>query len=325
VSTYTYNKRTMTRTAVGMVSLAALALATVTVASPADQGAPVNAPAIHKTSFARPDTSDNKPSLEGVVRGMPAGAGNVLVFSAPPRETEEEGVRTYQPIAEYLSRIIGKKIVYRHPSDWLTYQTEMQRGSYDIVFDGPHFNSWRLSNLQHHMLVKVVGEHSFAVVVRKDDNRFTDVKQLAGQKVCGMDPPNLGTLAVLGQFNNPLRQPFIINNLGWTKVYEGVAFEKKCDAAILPMANLEKFTNSENLVRVLYKTKALPNQAFSAGPRISPEDRAAIAAALISQEGANVTARMRAAYGGDKGLAYATKAEYTGLDVYLKDTWGYSR
>jgi len=318
-------KRTMTRVGVGMLSLSALALTVAAVAAPTNQSAPANAPTIHKTSFAPPDTAGNKPSLEGVVRGMPAGADNVLVFSAPPRETEEDGIRTYQPIAEYLSRIIGKKIVYKHPSDWLTYQTEMQRGSYDLVFDGPHFNSWRLSNLQHHMLVKVIGEHSFAVVVRKDDKRFTDLKQLAGQKMCGMDPPNLGTLAVLGQFDNPLRQPFIVNNLGWTKVYEGVAFEKKCTAAILPVANLEKFPNSENLVRVLYQTKPLPNQAFSAGPRISPQERAAIAAALISQEGANVTARLRAAFGGDKGLAYATKAEYTGLDVYLKDTWGYSR
>ena len=318
-------KRTMTRSGVGMLSLSALALTAVTVAAPADQNTPLKVSAIHKTAFTPPGTTGNKPSLEGVVRGMPAGADDVLVFSAPPRETEEEGIRTYQPVAEYLSRIIGRKIVYKHPSDWLTYQTEMQRGSYDLVFDGPHFNSWRQSNLQHHTLVKIVGGNSFAVVVRKDDKRFTDIKQLAGQKVCGMDPPNLGTLAVLGQFDNPLRQPLIVNNLGWTKVYEGVALEKKCAAAILPVANLQKFINSENLVRVLYQTKALPNQAFSAGPRIAPRDQAAIAAALISQEGASVTARLRAAYGGDRGLAYATKAEYTGLDVYLKNTWGYAR
>ncbi|HYA36959.1 MAG TPA: PhnD/SsuA/transferrin family substrate-binding protein [Candidatus Methylomirabilis sp.] len=317
--------RTMTHASVGMMSLGALALTVVTVATAAVPNTPVKVSAVHKTAFTPPDASGNKPPLEGVDHGIRAGTADVLVFGAPPRETEAEGIRTYQPVAEYLSRIIGKKIVYKHPNDWLTYQTAMQRGSYDLVFDGPHFNSWRLSNLQHHMLVKVVGENSFAVVVRKDDSRFTDVKQLVGQKVCGMDPPNLGTLAVLGQFNNPLRQPFIVNNLGWTRVYEGLAFEKKCAAAILPMANLEKFANSESLVRILFKTKALPNQAFSAGPRISPEDRAAIAAALISQEGADVTARMRAAYGGEKGLAYATKTEYTGLDVYLKNTWGYSR
>ncbi|MBI3569762.1 MAG: PhnD/SsuA/transferrin family substrate-binding protein [Gammaproteobacteria bacterium] len=302
----------------GMVSLGALLFA-------AGVGAADKAPGARKTSFAPPESSVNRPSLEGIARGLPAGADNVLVFSAPPRETEEDALRTYQPIAEYLSRIVGKSIVYRYPKDWLTYQTEMQRGSYDLVFDGPHFNSWRISHLQHSSLVKVAGEHAFAVVVRKDDKRITDLKQLAGQKVCGMNPPNLGTLSVLGQFDNPSRQPLIVNSLGWTKAYEGLAFEKKCAAAIIPVANLKTFSNHENIVRVVYRTKALPNQAFSAGPRITVQDQALISAALISQDGAAAAQRLLSANGADQGLAYASKDEYAGLDMYLKDSWGYSR
>lgn len=282
-------------------------------------------PGARKTSFAPPESSANRPSLEGIARGLPAGADNVLVFSAPPRETEADALRTYQPIAEYLSRITNKTIVYRYPKDWLTYQTEMQRGSYDLVFDGPHFNSWRITHLRHSALVKIAGEHAFAVVVRKDEKRITELKQLAGQKVCGMDPPNLGTLAVLEQFDNPARQPVIMNSIGWNKAYEGVAFEKKCTAAIVPMVNLKKFSNHENVVRVVYTTKALPNQAFSAGPRISAQDQALIAAALLSREGSPAVARLVSAYGGEKGLAYASKEEYAGLDAYLKDSWGYSR
>ncbi len=314
--------RTMT-TAAGVISLGAMVF--VMGASAAEQNVREKTPTARKTSFTPPETAASRPSLEGIARGMPAGSDNILVFSAPPRETEEEGIRTYQPIAEYLSHIIGKTIVYKHPGDWLTYQTQMQRGSYDLVFDGPHFNSWRISNLQHSTLVKIAGEHVFAVVVRKDDNRITDIKQLAGQRVCGMNPPNLGTLAVLGQFDNPARQPLIMNNVGWTKAYEGVAFEKKCTAAIVPMANLKKFSNSENVVRIVYKTKVLPNQAFSAGPRISTADQARIAAALISQEGSPAMAQLISAHGTGKGLAYASKDDYAGLDVYLKDTWGYGR
>jgi ABC-type phosphate/phosphonate transport system substrate-binding protein len=313
-------RKTIINTAVA-VSLGALVF--VTGASAAEQ---TPTPGARKTSFAPPEAAaTQQPSLEGVARGLPTGADNVLVFSAPPRETEDEALRTYQPIAEYLSRIIGRTIVYRYSKDWLTYQTEMQRGSYDLVFDGPHFNSWRISHLRHSALVKVAGEHAFAVVVHKDNKRFTELKQLAGQKVCGMNPPNLGTLSVLEQFDNPARQPLIINSVGWTKAYEGVAFEKKCTAAIVPMANLKKFSNSDNVVRVLYTTKALPNQAFSAGPRIASQDQALIAAALLSRDGSPAIARLVSAYGADKGLAYASKEEYAGLDAYLKDSWGYSR
>ena len=322
---FRFNTTTMTSAAVGMISLGTLVFFAAIATSHAEQGAPVKAPAARKASFIPPGATDGRPSLEGVARGMSAGNDNVLVFSAPPRESEAEGIRTYQPIAEYLSRIIGKTIVYKHPGDWLTYQTEMQRGSYDLVFDGPHFNSWRISNMQHSTLVKIAGDHTFAVVVRKDNNRVTDLKQLAGQKMCGMDPPNLGTLAVLGQFDNPARQPLIINSMGWAKIYQAVAFEKKCTAAIVPVASLKKFPNSENAVRVVYQTKPMPNQAFSAGPRISSDDKAKIATALMSQDGAAVTAPLMATYGSDKGLAFATQEEYAGLDAYLKDTWGYAR
>ncbi|MDH3407534.1 MAG: phosphate/phosphite/phosphonate ABC transporter substrate-binding protein, partial [Gammaproteobacteria bacterium] len=106
---------------------------------------------------------------------------------------------------------------------------------------------------------------------------------------------------------------------------QGVAFEKKCAAAIVPVANLKSFPNHENIVRVLYKSKVLPNQAFSAGPRISIPDQARIAAALVSPEGHAAIQRLLSASGAEQGLAFASKEEYTGLDVYLKDSWGYSR
>lgn len=306
------------------VSLGLLTCTSALAASPAAPPVAGAKATAQKVSFIPPARgTDSRAALDNVARGLPAGE-NVLVFSAPPRETEEDGIRTYQPIAEYLSHVIGKIVVYKHPSDWLTYQTEMQRGHYDIVFDGPHFNSWRISNLQHNMLAKLADEHAFVVVVRKDD-KITDIKQLVGQKVCGMNPPNLGTLAMLGQFDNPMRQPYIMNTMSWAKAYEGVAFENKCNAAIVPIANLKKFPDSASLTRVIYRTRPLPNQAFSAGPRISPNEQAQIASALVSPEAGSAMSRLMAASGSEKGLAFATKEEYAGFDAYLKDSWSYKR
>jgi hypothetical protein len=200
----------------------------------------------------------------------------------------------------------------------------MQQGSYDLVFDGPHLNSWRISNLQHNTLVKLADEYAFVVVVRKGD-RITSLKQLAGLRICGMTPPDFGTLAVLSQFDNPVRQPIIVNTLGSTKVYESVAIEKQCNAGILPAASMKKFNDSANLLRAIYMTQPVPNQAFSAGPRISREDQARIAAALVSSEASRAVSRLIAANGTDQRLAFASKSDYTGLDVYLKDSWGYGR
>jgi ABC-type phosphate/phosphonate transport system substrate-binding protein len=280
----------------------------------------VSAVAMKKVSFTPASPAFAKSNLPERI----AGEQEALVFSAPPHETEAEALRIYRPIAEYLTRVIGKKITFHYPKDWLTYQKEMQHGSYDIVFDGPHFNSWRISNLQHNTLVKLADEYTFVVVVRKDD-RITSLKQLAGLRICGMTPPDFGTLAVLGQFDNPVRQPIIVNTLGSTKVYEGVAIEKQCNAGILPAASLKKFNKSANLLRAIYMTQPIPNQAFSAGPRISRDDQARIAAALVSPEASQIVSRLIAANGADKGLVFASKNDYVGLDVYLKDSWGYGR
>src|SRR5690349_1500151 len=41
-----------------------------------------------------------------------------IVFTAPPRESADEAQEIYQPIAEYLSRVIGKKVVYKNVGTW---------------------------------------------------------------------------------------------------------------------------------------------------------------------------------------------------------------
>lgn len=287
-------------------------------------------PKAHQAAFAPPPGGGGPGAT---APSPPPGLGSLhetdeaetLVFSAPPRETPEEGARLYRPVAEYLTRVTGRKIVYRHPQDWLSYQTEMLKGGYDIVFDGPHFNSWRASHLQHTPLARLQEEHVFAVIVRRQEQEITELRQLAGKKVCALSPPNLGTLAILSEFDNPLRQPAILNSLGWRQVYEGVVMDRRCVAGVLPVANLKKYDGGRQFTRVLFKTRALPNQAFSAGPRVPAELRALIAAALVSEEGKEATAALRAAYGAEQGLVVARKEEYAGLEHYLKDIWAFTR
>jgi ABC-type phosphate/phosphonate transport system substrate-binding protein len=302
------------------MSLALGSLSILVFAALAQAAPPEGAAGSRKASFQSPQES-RAPAAAAMSHDAHDGA---LVFSAPPREAPEEANRLYHPIAEYLGRVTGKKVVYRAPGNWLTYQTEMQRGTYDIVFDGPHFTSWRISHLRHNTLARLGEEHTFAVIVRKDDKEITDVKQLAGKRVCAMTPPNLGTLALLGHFDNPSRQPQIAATTGWDGIYFGVVAENKCAAGVVPVANLNKYDRHGNASRVIYRTRPMPNQAFSAGPRVTREDQVKITQALTSDEGEAVTAALRAAYGIEKGFVAASKSEYAGLDVYLKDSWGYA-
>ena len=213
-------------------------------------------------------------------------------------------------------------MVYRQPANWLAYQKEMRKGDYDLVFDGPHFNAWRAANLQHNILVKAPGEHSFVVVVKKDNDKLRELKQLNGRRICGMSPPNLGTLTVLNEFDNPARQPVIVNTEGWNNIYNGMQ-TGQCAAAILPARNLVKLDPQGTAARAIFTAKAFPNQAFSAGPRIAPEDQAKIARALISPDGRAATAKLRETYALSGDFQPAAKDEYAGVASMLKDTWGY--
>jgi hypothetical protein len=204
----------------------------------------------------------------------------------------------------------------------MAYQTEMRKGDYDLVFDGPHFNAWRAANLQHNILVKAPGEHTFVVVVKKDNDKVHELKQLTGRGICGMSPPSLGTLTVLSEFDNPVRQPLIVSTDSWSNIYRGM-LTGRCTAAILPARNLAALDPQGSATRVVFKAKTYPNQAFSAGPRVAPEDQVKIARALSVPNARPATAKLRETYALNGDFQIAAKDEYAGVASILKDTWGY--
>lgn len=254
---------------------------------------------------------------------MPLTDNNELVLSAAPREESDEAEALYGPVAEYLSTVLGKKVVFRHPGNWGVYQGLMQKGAYDIVFDGPHFNSWRVDRAQHNVLVKVPGEHVFVVLVKKDNDKIRELKQLAGRTLCAHAPPNLGTLTALNEFENPSRQPIIVNIDGWKNIYQGM-MAGKCVASTIPLKKLEQFEKeSGQKARIVFRGSVLPDNAFSAGPRLSTQDQEKITRALLSPEGEKATAKMRTKYAAGKPFSAANNKEFAGLGTYLKNEWGY--
>lgn len=293
---------------VSAITLALGLAATEAIADRAPAGAILHLSSVKNTALAAPAPVVNPVNSDA------------LVFTAPPRETPDIGRETYQPIADYLSQVIGRQVIYRHPGTWGVYRTEMLKGGYDLVFDGPHFNSYRMEKLSHNILAKLPERHEFAVIVKKDQP-FTQPQQMIGRTFCAMAPPNLGTLVLQSRFDNPARQPVIINTKGWDKIYEGVV-SGKCTGGVLPLANLKKFDKSGQ-TKIIFKTAAMPNQAISAGPRVSAEEQAKLASALIAPEAGAPTAKLRAAYKGGNGFAPATNTEYAGLAEFLRSEWGY--
>ena len=260
--------------------------------------------------------------LSSLLHASIAAAAEEYVFTAPPRGAGDNETEVYQPIADYLSKATGKKIIYKHSDNWLSYQDGMRKSAFDIVFDGPHFVSWRMAHLKHVPLAKLAGNLAFVVSVRKDNKHIHDIKDLAGRTVCGLAPPNLATLTLYGQFPNPVRQPLVLEAESFEQAYKNM-LDGKCMAAVMRDKMLDKLDKDKKSVRVVFHSPGVPNQAFSAGPRLSSEVRNKIAEALISPEARKQFPQFFDRYSKGKDLISANDTEFRDLVVLLKDTWGF--
>lgn len=217
---------------------------------------------------------------------LPGMVSAELIFTAPPRESKEAGMKVYGPIADHLSALLNEKVSYQHPGNWRKYKKEMQKGTYDIVFDGPHFAAWRMEKKLAEPAVKLPGSLSFVLVARKDLG-LKNKDDLVGKKICTLPPPNLGAMTVYSMYPNQMSQPkFTFIKGGMKKVAENLQ-AGKCDAAILRSAFFNK--KMEKQVRdgmlVLEQSKPYVNQGFTLNARIPAEKRKMIINSLTNGEG----------------------------------------
>jgi ABC-type phosphate/phosphonate transport system substrate-binding protein len=246
-----------------------------------------------------------------------------LILSSAPRNSQEKEEAMYQPLTSFLTKVTGQKVTFRHGDNFLVYQSEMRKGSYDIVFDGPAFVGWRMAKLGHVPLVKFPGNLVFVLAVKKDQSKINSTKDMAGRTICAFPSPNLATLTVLDEFDNPARQPLIKESASFPESYKNM-IAGKCVGAILQKKLFENLDKEKQLGKVLFTSKPLPNQAFSAGPKVDPEMRAKIVQAMLSAEGAAATQKMRDAFK-IKSLEAATVEEYKGLQRLIRNEWGFEQ
>lgn len=254
---------------------------------------------------------------------IPSVASADLIFSSAPRDTKEKEEALYAPITALLTKAVGQKVTFMYGDNFLVYQSQMRKGAYDIVLDGPAFVGWRMKKLDHAPLVKFPGNLVFQLATKKSNDKINTLKDLTGHTICSFAPPNLATLSILDEFDNPARQPLIIETESIKETYQGLAGGKCVGAIFQPkvLANLDK---EKQLTKVVFQSKPIPNQAFSAGPRVTPEMRDKMIKALLSPEGAAATQQLREIYK-VPALLPASPEEYQGLGRLLRDVYGFDQ
>lgn len=247
----------------------------------------------------------------------PVTAISDYTFTAPPRESEQRGIDIYQPIAEYLTIVTGEKFVYKYPGDWTEYSKGMRNQEYDLAFDGPHFVSWRIKYIDHDAIVKLPQLHIWRVIVRSDSNDIQTLDDLVGKKVCAPKSPNFGMLTMMSHYSNPEREPIHVITKGWKDGYNAVV-QGKCVATVLPKTNHKKFDPELAKTRAMHTHLPYPNQAFTAGPDLSPEMKVKVINSLLSEDGQIALLNLRERFTRGQKLVSVDNEEYEGISMVLK-------
>ena len=247
---------------------------------------------------------------------LPQTVLSAYIFTAPPRETVEDGNRLYQPIAEFLSKKTGQKFEYKQQTSWPDYVRGMREEQYDIIFDGPHFVDWRIHNLQHHTVVKIPHLLQWRVIAREGDNSITRLEDLVGKKTCAPGSPNFGMLNLFSHFPDPDKQPIHVKVKGWNNVYESVK-NGNCVAGVLPKKNHQIYDKKNKYTKSIHTHLPYPNQAITTSKKISEELREKIREALLSDEGQEALQQLRKRYTGGTKLVSAEDEEYDSIHTLL--------
>ncbi|HHC72152.1 MAG TPA: phosphate/phosphite/phosphonate ABC transporter substrate-binding protein [Thiotrichales bacterium] len=248
-------------------------------------------------------------------------AADKLLFTTAPTQPVQKTLEMYGPLVEFLSERAGVEIELRPVRSFLEYTIHMQRGEYDIYFDGPHFASWRMQHQGHRVLAKLPGEIRFVVVVR-DDAGIDSIKELAGKRVCGFSSPNLLTLGFLDLYANPASQPQIVavksfmDSLRCVQAGRGIA-------SVMRDKFWEKRKPEEREgLHQIHISEAYPHRAFTIRGDVDAEIRGRLTAALLSEEGIRhgeaILKRFRVQH-----FSRASDAEYEGFYRLLNSTWGF--
>ncbi len=243
-----------------------------------------------------------------------------LLFSSPPRENAAAGWKQYGPLAKRLSEVLGEKVSYEQSKGWLFYQRDMRADKYDIVFDGPHFMSWRMKQFGHTLAAKLPGNLSFVVIAAKGAKGFNNrdistIEDLVNVPVCALAPPNLASMTLLAQYKNPVSLPKLIVKKSMGKIYQAFN-DGECKAVVLRDKFFEKKVPEEEraAVNVIFSSKPVANQGITLSSRVSAEQAEKIKAELSAVSVATAPTLKRFAGKAEKMLL-AEDAEY---EAYYK-------
>jgi phosphonate transport system substrate-binding protein len=208
---------------------------------------------------------------------------DTLTLSIQPTQSEERTREIFQPMADYISQLTGKKVELKTYPNFISFWSDTQKGgAYDIVFDAAHFIDYRNKNHDFTVIAKQPGIISISLIVPEDSIVF-DPGELIGKSISSLGPPSVAAAEISKMYDNPLRQPTIVEADNSQAVVEMMK-EGKADAGMIPTPLVSGIMAGEGGINVVTTTDPVPSLAISVSPNISADDREKLAKGFLDAD-----------------------------------------
>lgn len=212
-----------------------------------------------------------------------ASSQTTLRLAVQPIQSEQRTREIFRPLAEYIENVTGSSVEIITYPNFLSFWSETKKpDTYDLVFDAAHFIDYRNKNHDFTVVAKQTGTVSYSLIVPEDSLVF-DPQELIGKKIATLGPPSLGAVRIEQIFENPLRQPLVIETDNSEQAMQMV-LDGKVDAAMLPTPLVSAQMSGGGGINVVMTTEPVPSMAFSVSPRVTAENREKIDKAMTETD-----------------------------------------
>ncbi len=239
-----------------------------------------------------------------------------LSFAIHPLLPQQQTMKVYTPLVRHLEKVTGSRIRIVHNKNLFAHWNATQREEYDLVLDGPHFTDYRAQKRQYQVLVKFPDVISYTLVTRSN-LLVLEPEELIAKRLATTPSPSLGTLRLFELFQNPLRQPIIVDTDDAITAAEKLA-RGEVDAAMIPTFLVGRYIDFNTVLT----TDQVPAPAISASSKVEPETREKIKQAILdlpnSAQGKKILESINT-----PGFIATSAEEYKGNAKLLQGMWGF--
>ncbi len=224
--------------------------------------------------------------------GRSGDASAEIKFGILPRLSAVELTQMFNPLADYLAKETGEKVMLVIPKDFSAFKDVVKAGQVDIAFANPliYVELKKEGNLEPLALSSEFksGTRFRGIIIARKDSGIEKLNDLKGKKLIFVDKDSAAgyifQMLLLSKAGLDVKKDF--TQLPFAKKHDNVTmavFNKAADAGGIREDDLEKMKDKVDLsqLKIIGYTDYFPNWPVFAAPKLNKATAEKIRAALL--------------------------------------------